>query len=208
MSDFRGQILSGRGGLKNLLSKVPGFKGYIENEDRRTADKLLRDAIADRYSELWKRLTAIQSDFVNQGKISYLDDLESVSDKLKTFIDRIRHATYGYSSFFSAIKIDQTKLDKLYEYDNALLNGVDELASALDTLEFAGDDEAVIESIRNINGIARDSVQAISRRKEVITGGVDERATSGARELPEDGVGDGDGDDDDGSDTDSIRNIN
>ena len=171
MSDFQEQIFSERGGLKNLLSKVPGFKGYIESEDRRTADKLLREAIADRYTEAWQRLTAIQSDFVNQGKIGFLDDLESVSDKLKTFIDRTRHATYGYSSFFSAIKVDQAKLDELYDYDNALMDGVGELTSALDALEFAEDDEKIVESIRNINGIAGKSVQAISRRKDVITGG-------------------------------------
>ena len=169
MSDFQELIFSERGGLKNLLSKVPGFKGYIESEDRRTADKLLRDTIADRYGELWQRVTAIQSDFVDQGKIDFLDDLESVSDKLKTFIDRTRHATYGYSSFFSAVKIDQAKLDKLYNYDNALLDGVEELTSALDTLEFAGDDEEIRAAIRTLNELTRKSVQAISLRKEVIT---------------------------------------
>jgi len=169
MSDFQEQIFSERGGLKNLLSKVPGFKGYIESEDRRTADKLLREAIANRYGELWQRLTAIQSNYVDQGKIDFLDDLESVSDKLKTFIDRTRHATYGYSSFFSAIKIDQAKLDKLYNYDNALLDGVEELKSALDTLEFAEDDEAIQKAIHVLNELTRKSVQAISRRKEVIT---------------------------------------
>ncbi len=204
MSDFQNQILSGRGGLKNLLSKVPGFKGYIENEDRRTADKLLREAIADRYGELWQRLTAIQSDFVNQGKIEFLDDLESVSDKLKTFVDRTRHATYGYSSFFSAIKIDQAKLDQLYDYDNALLDGVDKLSGALDALEFAGDDGAIIESIRNINGIARDSVQAISRRKDVITGGIDEATPESIRNINKIEPGEPG----ENAEPDSIRNIN
>ena len=51
------------------------------------------------------------------------------------------------------------------------MDGVGELTSALDALEFAEDDEKIIESIRNINGIAGKSVQAISRRKDVITGG-------------------------------------
>lgn len=169
MSDFQEQIFSERGGLKNLLAKVPGFKGYIESEDRRTADKMLREAIADKYDEVWQRVTAIQSDFVNQGKIGFLDDLESVGVKLKTIVDRIRHASYGYSGVFDAIKVDQEKLDMLYQYDNALLDGVDGFSEALDNLEFAGTDEEIQAAIKNINALARDSVQAISGRKDVIT---------------------------------------
>ncbi len=169
MSDFQEQIFSERGGLKNLLAKVPGFKGYIESEDRRTADKMLREAIADKYDEVWQRVTAIQSDFVNQGKITFLDDLESVSVKLKTIIDRIRHAAYGYSGVFDAVKIDQEKLDMLYQYDNALLDGAGNFSNALDNLEFAGNDEEIQTATRALNDLARKSVQAISRRKDVIT---------------------------------------
>ena len=45
MTDFQGQIEEGRGKLKELLLKIPGFKGYIEMEDRRTADKMVRRPI-------------------------------------------------------------------------------------------------------------------------------------------------------------------
>jgi len=130
MTDYQSQIEDQRGKIKELLLKVPGFKGYIEIEDRRTADKLLRDAVADSYQEQLDRLTAVQTEFVDRGDLSYVDDLEAVVVKLRTFIDRISHATYGYSSFFSAIKIDAEKLDKIYDYDQALLNGIDGLSAA------------------------------------------------------------------------------
>lgn len=171
MSDFREEIYSQRGGLKNLLSKVPGFKGYIEKEDRRTADKMLREAVANRYQEVRGRLSAIQSDFVDRGKLGFLDDLESVGTKLQTFIDRTRRASYGASGIFSAIKVDQAKLDQIYEYDNMLLAGADAFESALETLEFAEDDEEIQNTIRSLNDLARKSVQDLSGRKEVITGG-------------------------------------
>ena len=169
MSDFQEQVFSQRGGLKRLFSKVPGFKGYIEKEDRRTADKMLREVIADRYQELRQRISVIQSNFVDQGKLEFLDELESIGTKLQTFIDRTRRATYGNTGFFSAIKIDEEKLDKLYAYDNFLLDGVEEISSALETLEMATEDEEIRQAIRTVDDLAKKSVQAISRRKEVIT---------------------------------------
>ncbi len=169
MSDFQGQIESERGKLKELLLKIPGFKGYIEIEDRRTADKLLRDAVADSYHEQLDRLTAVQTEFVDRGDLSYVDDLEAVVVKLRTFIDRISHATYGYSSFFSAIKIDAEKLDKIYDYDQALLNGIDGLSAALESLETTEDPEQLKVLITDLKKQAQDIVTKGDQRKDVIT---------------------------------------
>ena len=169
MTDYQSQIEDQRGKIKELLLKVPGFKGYIEIEDRRTADKLLRDAVADSYQEQLDRLTAVQTEFVDRGDLSYVDDLEAVVVKLRTFIDRISHATYGYSSFFSAIKIDAEKLDKIYDYDQALLNGIDGLSAALESLETTEDPEQLKVLITDLKKQAQDIVTKGDQRKDVIT---------------------------------------
>ena len=155
MADIQGQIESERGKLKDLLLKIPGFKGYIELEDRRTADKLLREIVADRYQELLDRL-------------NYLDDLESVVVKIRTFIDRIQHAAYGYSSFFSAIKIDAEKLDKLYDYDQALMDGIDLIAAGLDTLESTEDPDELMEVIKGLKRVSQEMVTKADQRKDEI----------------------------------------
>ncbi len=169
MTDYQSQIEDQRGKIKELLLKVPGFKGYIELEDRRTADKLLRDAVAESYQEQLDRLTAVQTEFVDRGDLSYVDDLEAVVVKLRTFIDRISHATYGYSSFFSAIKIDAEKLDKIYDYDQALLNGIDSLSAALESLETTEDPEQLKVLITDLKKQAQDIVTKGDQRKDVIT---------------------------------------
>ncbi len=169
MSDFQGQIESERGKLKELLLKIPGFKGYIELEDRRTADKMLREVIADRYQEQVDRLSEIQTDFVDRGDLAYVDDLEAVVVKLRTFIDRIRHAAYGYSSFFSVIKIDAEKLDKIYDYDYALLSGAERMADALVNLESIEDPEQLKDFISDLKKQAQEVVKKADQRKEVIT---------------------------------------
>lgn len=169
MTDFQGQIESERGKLKELLLKVPGFKGYIELEDRRTADKMIRDIVADRYQEQQDKLTGIMTEFVDRGDLAYVDDLEGIATKIRTFVDRIRHAAYGYSGFFSVIKIDAEKLDRLYDYDQAMLDGVDGISETLDSLASAVEEDQIKGFIASLKNAAQEMVTKADQRKEEIT---------------------------------------
>ncbi len=42
MSDIFDKVVGEQDFIKKLFAKVPGFKGYIERNDRRMSDKLLR----------------------------------------------------------------------------------------------------------------------------------------------------------------------
>ena len=79
MSDFFGRVIGDQDPLKKLASHIPGFNGYIERENRRAADKLLRDTVARRFEEQYKRLSAIQTDILSQGDIEYMDDIEKAA---------------------------------------------------------------------------------------------------------------------------------
>ena len=171
MTDYQSQIESERGKLKELLAKVPGFKGYIEMEDRRTADKVLREVVADRYQEQLDKLTGIQNEFTDRGDLSYLDDLETIVVRIRTFIDKIRHAAYGYTGFFAAIKIDAEKLDRLYDYDNALLDGAEELSGSMDKLAAAVEEDQIKGLIAELRNKAGEIIQQADRRIEEITAG-------------------------------------
>ena len=122
MSDLFDKVTSSQDIFKKILGKIPGFGGYIERENRRSADKLLRDTIAGKFEEVWKRISAVQKDLVNQGAIEFLDDMESSAIKYRQFIDRVRNASYGYSGLFDAVKINETELAQIYQYDFEMLN--------------------------------------------------------------------------------------
>ena len=169
MTDFQGQIEEDRGKLKQLLLKIPGFKGYIEMEDRRTADKMVRDVVADRYQEQLDRLTGIMSEFVDRGDIAYLDNLEGVTIKIRTFIDKIRHAVYGYSGFFDAIKVDELKMERLYSYDQALLEGIEGISETLNNLASAVESDQIKTLIATLTQQAADIVIKADQRTEEIT---------------------------------------
>jgi hypothetical protein len=171
MSDFFGRVTGDQDPLKKLASYIPGFSGYIERENRRAADKLLRDTVARRFEELYKRLSALQADVVSQGNIEFLDDLEKAALQIRTFTDKIRNATYGYSGLFDAVKINQDELSKIYTFDAGFFEMADQIKNALDTVEASmGTPEGLPAAIRNLVTLARQVVNTYEQRYEIFNG--------------------------------------
>lgn len=171
MSDLFNRVTEESDIFKKILSKIPGFSGYFERQNRRAADQLLRQTVAARFEEQWKRLSGLQRDLISQGEIRYVDDLEGAAIKIRQFIDRVKTASYGYAGLFDSVKVNQEELAKIYEYDLALLNSVDELARAIDLVETSMGSEGLPAAIRNVTGVAQQAVEAFNRRSEVILGG-------------------------------------
>lgn len=168
MSDLFDRVTSQQDPLKKLLAKIPGFKGYIERVDRRNADKLLRETISDKYQAQWKRISSIQRDLVNAGQIEVLDDIEIASTRLRQFIDRIKTAAYGYSSFFESTKINEAELEKVYQYDLTLVTMGDDISNAIDNLEASIGTDGLPAAIRNLNQKAQDCITAFEARAELM----------------------------------------
>jgi hypothetical protein len=172
MSDIKDQIFqkvtNSMDIFKKIASKIPGFKGYVERQNRRDSDKLIRDTIFQRFRELEGRVSDLQVEFINQGEISYTDDLEKAALRLRTFADRIRTAPRGYSSLFEAIKINESELAKLYEYDATLLEKTDEVNRAIDNIQASLGTDGLPAAIRNLQTISKECIKAYDRRQEVV----------------------------------------
>src|SRR5262245_9230879 len=125
MSGFYENVTGQQDIFRKLSSYIPGFNGYVERSNRRAADKLLRETVARRFEELYSRASALQSELVGAGRISYLDEMESAVVKIQTFRDKVATASYGYAGFFDAVKINEDELAKLYEYDMAFFSLAD-----------------------------------------------------------------------------------
>ena len=171
MSDFFEKVSSQVDPFKKLLSYIPGFSGYIERQNRRDADKVLRDTVARRFEELWGRASNLQVELVSSGMIKYVDDMEKAALALRTFIDKISRAARGYSGLFDAVKINEKELEAIYQFDVAFFTLGDQVSSALDNVEASlGDETALPAAIRNLTTLARLAVETFERRSEVVTG--------------------------------------
>jgi hypothetical protein len=171
MDEFFQKVTSQMDPFKSLASHIPGFKGYVERQNRRDADKLLRDTVVRRFDEQWKRASQLQVDMVSQGMITYVDDMERAALQLRTFIDKMSTAPRGYSGLFDAVKINEKELEAIYQYDAAFFDLAEQVGRALDNVEASLADEAALPAaIRNLTSIARMAVETYNRRSEVVVG--------------------------------------
>jgi hypothetical protein len=177
MSDIMDRVVGEQDFFKKLLSKIPGFKGYIERNHRRSADKLLREKVADGFEAQWGRISALQRDLVNQGGLEFVDDLENAAIKLRQFIDRIQRAAYGYAGLFDPIKINVEELNQIYQYDLVLVNSIDEVSRAVDNVEASMGSDGLPAAIRNLTSISQSCVDAFNRRSLVIMDTIAEAAS-------------------------------
>lgn len=168
VSDPLGKITEGTdliGKVRNFLS---GFVGYVDRENRREADKLLRETIAQRYEEQWSRISELQRQLVSEGQLELVDDLEAATIKLRAFVDRVKGASYGYAGFFDAVRIHSDELEKVYEYDVALLEGAQNIANAVDNVAASIGSDGSPAAIRHLINLSQEAIDAYNRRDEVI----------------------------------------
>ena len=170
MSDLFETVKGDQDIVKKILSHVPGFSGYIERSNRRSADKLLRDQVALKYTELAGRASRLQKDLADAAQIDFLDDIDSVSLKLRTFSDRIKNASYGYSGFFDAVKINQDELAQIYAFDMAFFDLAGQISNGLDNVETAIGGDGLKAAIHSVNDLARQVGETYDRRYQVIIG--------------------------------------
>ena len=172
MSDMKDQVYqkvtSSNDIFKQLASKIPGFKGYVERQNRRDSDKLIRDTIFHRFRELEGRVSDLQVQFINQGQIEYTDELEKAALRLRTFADRVHTAPRGYAGIFDAIKINEPELLQLYEFDAALIGKTDEVGRAIDNIQASVGTDGLPASIRNLQTVSKDCVNLYDQRQEVV----------------------------------------
>ena len=170
MDDFFQKVTSQQDPFRKLASYIPGFGGYIERENRRDADKVLRETVARRFEEQWKRVSQLQTDLVSNGMIAYVDDMEKAAIKLRTFIDKLSTAPRGYSGLFDAVKINEKELTAIYQFDAAFFDLAEQVGRAVDNVEQSmGDEAALPAAIRNLTSLARLAVETYDKRSEVVT---------------------------------------
>ncbi len=174
MSDLIDQIVQKIVGdtdpFKKILSYIPGFKGYVDRQNRRDEDKVLRDTIASRYEEQWQRISSIQQALISQGKIQWIDDIEAAAIKIRTFIDRVKRAPRGYSGLFDAVKINSAELSHIYQYDASLFALSEDLSRAIDHVEESMNSDGFPAAIRNLVTVAQQCLDLYERRSEVVFG--------------------------------------
>ena len=151
--------------LKNLMNKIPGYRGYAERESRREADKELRDATAAAFSSQVTRISRVQEQMINRGDFNNVEALDDIISRLQHLADRIRTASYGFTGFFDDDVVDTTVLDRLYAFDLEIANGIEQVADLIAQL---GHNEQVVEVIDRLQQKLDQLHETFSQRGHII----------------------------------------
>jgi hypothetical protein len=170
MADFYQKIVEMQGGVEDLVRKVPGFKGYFEKQDRRKADRLLREQLARVFEEQLGEFGRLQKQLINAGGIGYMERVQSIDTRMRTFIDRIESAAQGYAGLFDAVKVKEDALQRVYAFDSALLVYQDQFAAGLENFAEAIGTEELDGVLMQLDDLVTEMNNTFKRRVEAMQG--------------------------------------
>jgi len=159
--------------LEKIMLAVPGFRGYKAKEQRREADKVIRDYV---YSKLQEARNGLQDVYQAVAESRVPEALHPI-DRLTAIFDRVsekvHHASYGYAGFFDATKTDEDDLDRMINFDTQLVEGAKGLAQRVQAFR----DEVQTGKFENLEAYEselRKTVEGFEtvfdQRKDVIEG--------------------------------------
>jgi hypothetical protein len=176
MSD-KNDTLSNVQGQMSLPEKiaafVPGFRGYKEKEIRRESDRLIRNHLYMKLSLEKTDLRAIEQKLADRRYFDVLTDMDRLLAKMDRVVEKINHASYGYSGFFDAVKVREENLDHMIDFDNKLLDGINALATEIDAFkaDLASGATANLQTrVQNVTDKLESLENTFDQRNEVILG--------------------------------------
>lgn len=138
MSEKKGMYEKAKGEMRiteRIVAALPGFRGYKEKELRRESDKLIRNHIYQRLTIARKDLKEAFQKLSDSKMQEVLTDMDRFIMRFDRVAQKINHASYGYAGFFNIVKVEESKLDKMIEFDNGLLDHAEKLVAEADTFK-------------------------------------------------------------------------
>ncbi len=156
----------------SLLDRIPGYRGYRSKEDRRDADRRVREHLVTAYDAQADRIERVARDLATARRLQEIGPVDEFARTLRHFIDRVRTATYGYGGLMGDRDVDAAALDQLRQFDEGLLSGVDELAKPIADLEAASAGNGdLAAAARAGTGVVRTLLARFDLRGEVVETG-------------------------------------
>jgi hypothetical protein len=168
MGDPHDRIRHDENALTKLLDAIPGYKGYRDREQRRDADRLLRDHLVGLLDGIRGKLIGFQRELQSRGEFKPVTDLDRVSRRLVRARDRLDHAPYGYAGFLDAAQVNEAELDRMYDYDLSLKEVLAQIETAANTVT-SGTQANFDEMLRLLGDEIEEFSRMLDQRSDVAT---------------------------------------
>jgi len=160
---------------ERLLAEIPGFRGYKQKEIRRESDKLIRNHLSLKLTLARTNFKTIFQRMADNRQLDVLTDMDRLSAKFDRVIERISHASYGYSGFFDAVKIQEAALDRMTNFDNQLIDQVNSITTEVDAFKAEVSKQNFANAkdrVQNLTDTVETLDETLGKREEIMMGAV------------------------------------
>lgn len=157
--------------LQQLMKRIPGFEGYLDREQRRKADSIHREYLTKLLSSKKRTIQDIAAELMEAGDLSHMTALDSLTNVIDRVSNRIRAAGSAGGNFFALVDVDTELLDRIYEYDLALLGEIEALDEKLRVLQSACETRDNIKpAIAGVKGLLGGLDACLDGREKILKG--------------------------------------
>ena len=158
---------------EKIAAFVPGFRGYKEKELRRESDRLIRNHLYLKLSLEKTDLREIEQKLADRRYFDVLTDMDRLLAKMDRVVEKVNHASYGYSGFFDAVKVKEENLDSMITFDDKLIDGINALTTEIDAFkaDLASGATANLKTrVQNVTDKLESLENTFDQRNEVMIG--------------------------------------
>jgi hypothetical protein len=158
---------------ERIAAFLPGFRGYKEKELRRESDRLVRNHLVLKLSTAKSDLKVIFQKLSDRRYLDTLTDMDRLVAKMDRVVEKVNHASYGYTGFFDAVKVKEEALDRMITFDNQLIDDVTAVSTEIDAFKAeltSGETKNLKTRIQNVTDKLESLEDTFDKREEVIMG--------------------------------------
>jgi hypothetical protein len=158
---------------ERIVAAIPGFRGYKEKELRRESDKLIRNHLYRELSESKSDLKTVFQKLTDRRYFDVLTDMDRLMAKMDRVVEKVNHASYGYSGFFDVVKVREEALDRMIDFDNKLVDEINNFDAAVEAFKSeiaSGETKNAKDQIQSLTDKLEAFEETFDKRGEVILG--------------------------------------
>lgn len=156
--------------LERMKRLIPGYDGYVNRDNSRELDTILRNQLALKLETNKVKITNAVSNLSTAGRLFETTNIDKIDKKNETAIAKFKSAARGYSGAFDVVKVKEEKLAQLYNFDESLLTNVENVCVLFSDLENASRTGGNIqEAVSKIGAFLDDLIQKFSDRENILS---------------------------------------
>jgi hypothetical protein len=121
--------------LEKIKRWIPGYDGYVNRDNSRELDTLLRNKLAVELDSNHMKLKNTILTLAQRGKLFESDGIDKLDKRLQTAVNKFRSAARGYSGAFDVVKVKDDKLNMIYEFDANMFDEVEKISNSCTEME-------------------------------------------------------------------------